>query len=92
MRKQEKEENCDQLRGGGHGCGRSDGGGCVCFKHEVCLPMASSRIPPLSPRSQIVTASHLLPQIRQSTFYHFYSLNVLLILFRKEVMSRDKGA
>ena len=80
----ERKDSCGQLCGGGSGDGE-----CVCFKYEACY--TSSKIPPLSPRSQIVTVSHPLPQIYQSAFCHFYPSTMLLILCRKEVMSKEKA-
>ena len=64
-------------------CGESSNGGCMCFKYKVYFPVASSKVCDLSPRSQIVTLSHPLPQILQFAFCHFYP--------SKEVMSKEKA-
>lgn len=64
-------------------CGESRNGGCVCFEYKVYFPVASSKVCDLSPRSQIVTVSHRLPQILQFAFCHLYP--------SKEVMSKEKA-
>ena len=74
----EGEDSCGQLCGG-----ESSNGGCVCFKYKVYFPVASSEVSDLSPRSQIVTVSHPLPQILQFAFCHFYP--------SKKVMSKEKA-